>query len=85
VLVVFWGGFVPGPKEVTDAFWNACCAAVVATGLIGAVHRSDRCGTGSKLCKFPLCVLVCFGSEGCVCWFLGLVALQWLRGLGQLG
>jgi hypothetical protein len=24
-----------------------------------------------------------FGSV--VCWFLGLVALQWLRGLGQLG
>jgi hypothetical protein len=24
-------------------------------------------------------------SEGCVCWFLGLVALQWLRGLDQLG
>jgi hypothetical protein len=75
----FGGVFVPGPREVTEAFWNACCAAAVATGLTGAVHwsdrchrltgaghRSDRCSTGSKLCKFPLCVLVCFGSEGCL-------------------
>jgi hypothetical protein len=35
------------------------------TSLTGAGHRSDRCSTGSKPCKFPLCVLVCFGSEGC--------------------
>jgi hypothetical protein len=39
----FGGGFVPGSREVTEAFWNACCAAVVATGLTGSVHRSDRC------------------------------------------
>jgi hypothetical protein len=56
--------FVPGPREVTEALWNACCAAAVATGLTSAGHRSDRCSTGSKPCKFPLCVLVCFGSEG---------------------
>jgi hypothetical protein len=68
----FGGVFVPGPREVTEALWNACCAAVVATGLIGvtgltgAGHRSDRCSTDSKPCKFPLCVLVCFGSEGCL-------------------
>jgi hypothetical protein len=66
------GVFVPGPREVTEALWNVCCAAVVATGLTGAVnrsdrcHRSDRCSTGSKPCKFPLCVLVCFGLEGCL-------------------
>jgi hypothetical protein len=36
------------------------------TGLTGAGHRSDRCSTGSKPCKFPMCVLVCFGSEGCL-------------------
>jgi hypothetical protein len=79
VQVVFWGCFVPGPREVTEALWNNCCAAVVATGLTGTVHwsdrchgltgaghRSDRCSTGSKPCKFPLCVLVCFSSEGCL-------------------
>jgi hypothetical protein len=76
---VFWGCFVPRPREVTEAFWNACCAVAVATGLTGSVHRSDRChrsgwrrhrsdqcSTGSKPCKFPLCVLVCFGLEGCL-------------------
>jgi hypothetical protein len=35
-------------------------------GLTGAGHRSNRCSTCSKPCKFPLCVLVCFGSEGCL-------------------
>jgi hypothetical protein len=41
--VVFWGCFVPRPKEVTEVFWNACCVAAVATGLTGSVHQSDRC------------------------------------------
>jgi hypothetical protein len=85
----FEGVFVPGSREVIEALWNICCAAVVATGLTSSVHRSDRChrsercSTGSKPCKFPLCVLVSFGSEGCLL-FLGSVALQWLRGLDQL-
>jgi hypothetical protein len=43
VQVLFWGVFVPGPREVTEAFWNACCAAAIATGLTGSVNRSDRC------------------------------------------
>jgi hypothetical protein len=73
----FRGVFVPGPREVTEAVWNICCAAAVAIGLTGsfyrsdlchrsdgAGHRCDRCSTGSKMCKFPLCVLGCFGSEG---------------------
>jgi hypothetical protein len=34
--------FVPGPREVTEAFWNACRAAAVATGMTGSSHRSDR-------------------------------------------
>jgi hypothetical protein len=65
----FGSVFVSGPREVTKALWNTCCAAAVAIGLTGSVgagHRSDRCSTGSKSCKFPLCVLVSFGSEGCV-------------------
>jgi hypothetical protein len=40
VLGVF---FVPGPREVAEALCNTCCAAAVATGLTGTVHRSDRC------------------------------------------
>jgi hypothetical protein len=69
VLGVF---FFHGPREVAGALWNTCCAAAVATGLTGvtgltgAGHRSDRCSTGSKPCKFLLCVLVCFGLEGCL-------------------
>jgi hypothetical protein len=73
VQVVFWGVFIPGPREVTEALWNICCAAAVATGLTGLPtsltsvgHRSDRCSTGSKPCKFPLCMLVSSGSEGCL-------------------
>jgi hypothetical protein len=34
--------FDPGPKEVTEARWNICCAAIVATSLTGSVHRYDR-------------------------------------------
>jgi hypothetical protein len=55
-----------GPREVTEALWNIFCAAAVATGLTSSVHRSDRCSTASKPCKFLLCVLVSFGSEGCL-------------------
>jgi hypothetical protein len=68
----FGGVLVPGPREVTEALWNICCVAAAATGLTGvtgltgAGHQSDRCSTGCKPCKFPLCELVCFGSEGCL-------------------
>jgi hypothetical protein len=31
--------FVPGPREVTVASWNICCATIVGTSLTGAVHR----------------------------------------------
>jgi hypothetical protein len=34
--------FVPGPREVTEALCNTCCAAAIATDLTGFVHRSDR-------------------------------------------
>jgi hypothetical protein len=43
-----------------------CTGLTGVTGLTGAGHRSDRRSTGSKPCKFPLYVLVCFGSEGCL-------------------
>jgi hypothetical protein len=64
--VCFGSVFVPGPREVTEALWNICCAAAAATGLTGSAHRSDRRSTGSKPCKFPQCVLLCFDSEGCL-------------------
>jgi hypothetical protein len=38
----FGSVFVRGPREVTEAFWNTCCAAAVATSLTSAVHRSYR-------------------------------------------
>jgi hypothetical protein len=38
----FGGVLVPEPREVTEALWNICCAAAVATGLTGSIHRSDR-------------------------------------------
>jgi hypothetical protein len=43
----FGGVFVLGPREVTEALLNICCAAAVATGLTGSVHRSDRCRTSA--------------------------------------
>jgi hypothetical protein len=39
----FGGDFVLGPREVTEALWNICWVAAVATGLTGSVHRSDQC------------------------------------------
>jgi hypothetical protein len=50
---------------VVRLLWPLAWPAL-STGLTDAGHRSDRCSTGSKPCKFPLCVLVCFGPEGCL-------------------
>jgi hypothetical protein len=33
--------FVLGPREVTEALWNICCVAAVATGLTSSVHWYD--------------------------------------------
>jgi hypothetical protein len=63
----FGGVFVPGPRDVTEAFWNACCAAAVATGLTGSAHRSDQCSTGNKPCKFGCVDLANLGSESETC------------------
>jgi hypothetical protein len=50
-------------------------------GLTGGAHRPDRCRSVRIEFCVPLRSRVCeVGS-----WFLGPVALQWLRGLGQLG
>jgi hypothetical protein len=39
----FGSVFILGPREVTEALWNTCCAAAVATDLTDSFHRSDRC------------------------------------------
>jgi hypothetical protein len=55
--------------------------------LTGASHRSDRCSTDNRLCKFPRCVgSVCFGwlSGLWLCKFplcVGSVCFGWLSGL----
>jgi hypothetical protein len=50
------------------------------TGLTGGSHRPDRCRSVRLEFCVPLRSRVCEVES----WFLGLVALQWLRGLGQL-
>jgi hypothetical protein len=49
----------------------------LSTGLTGAAQAASR--ASSRYACW--CVL----AQRVVCWFLGLVAPQWLRGLGQLG
>jgi hypothetical protein len=50
-------------------------------GLTGGPHRSDRYWSVDSSFGVPLRSQVCEVWS----WFLGSVALQWLRGLGQLG
>jgi hypothetical protein len=45
----FEGVFVPKSREVNEALWNICCAAAVATGPTGSVHRSDRRNRSDRL------------------------------------
>jgi hypothetical protein len=66
---VFWWWFLFQGIGVTEASWNVSVRLLlppawpaVSTGLTGENHQSDRCGTDSKSCRFPLCVwCVCFG------------------------
>jgi hypothetical protein len=37
------------------------------------------------VCRLEVWCSAAFSGRKVVCWFLGLVALQWLRGHGQLG
>jgi hypothetical protein len=60
---------------------ESCSVSPAGTGLTGGAHRSDRCGSVDSRFGFPLR----FSGRKVVCWFLGPVALQWLRGLDQLG
>jgi hypothetical protein len=69
-----------GPIGV-ELFCGSRQVSPAGTGLIGGAHQPDRCRSVRLECCVPLRSQVCeVGS-----WFLGPVALQWLRGLGQLG
>jgi hypothetical protein len=48
------------------------------TGPTGGAHRSDRC----RLVRLEFCVPLRSRVCDVGSWLLGLVALQWLRGLG---
>jgi hypothetical protein len=64
-----------------ELFCGSCQVSPVGTSLTGGAHRRDRCRTVRLEFCVPLRSRVCeVGS-----WFQGPVALQWLRGLGQLG
>jgi hypothetical protein len=85
---VFWGflaetdltGVLHQPDRCGAILWKSP-GFTSRTGLTGAAHRSDRCWSVDSSFGVPLRSLVCeVGS-----WFLGSVALQWLRGLGRLG
>jgi hypothetical protein len=59
---------------------ESCLVSPAGTGLTGGAHRSDR-----WVCRLEVWCSAAFSGRKVVCWFLGPVALQWLRGLGQLG
>jgi hypothetical protein len=87
------------PVWCFEAFWlgpvrPVCCTGLTGvklfcgsrqvspagTGLTGGAHRPDRC----RSVRLEFCVPLRSRVREIVGWFLGLVALQWLRGLGQL-
>jgi hypothetical protein len=53
----------------------------VGTGLTGGAHQPDQC----RLVRLKSCVPLRSWVYEVESWFLGPVALLWLRGLGQLG
>jgi hypothetical protein len=62
-------------------FHGSSQVSLVGTGLTGGAHRPGRC----RSVRLEFCVSL--RSQVCEVgsWVLGPVALQWLRGLGQLG
>jgi hypothetical protein len=63
------------------AFCGSSQVLPAGTGLTGAAHQPDQCRSVVLELLVPLRSRVCVGG----CWFLGPAALQWLRGLSQLG
>jgi hypothetical protein len=64
-----------------EPFCGSCQISPGGTGLTGGAHRSDRCWLVDS--RFGVLLRSGVGKVGS--WFLGSVALQWLRGFGQLG
>jgi hypothetical protein len=64
-----------------ELFCGSRQISLAGTDLTSGAHRPDRCRSVRLECCVPLRSRVCeVGS-----WFLGLVALQWLCGLANLG
>jgi hypothetical protein len=81
----FWLGPV-SPVRCTgltgvELFCGGRQVSPACTGLTGGAHRPDRC----RSVRLEFCVPLRSRVGTVRCWFLGTVALQWLRGLGQLG
>jgi hypothetical protein len=78
-----WTGLTGVSHGLTGVklFCGSHQVSLAGTGLNDGAHRPDRCRSVRLECCVPLRSRVCeVGS-----WFLGQVAFQWMRGLGQLG
>jgi hypothetical protein len=64
-----------------ELFCGSRQVSPAGTGLTGGAHRPDRC----RSVRLEFCVSLRSRVFEVGSWFLGPVALQWLRGLGQLG
>jgi hypothetical protein len=62
-------------------FYGSSQVSPAGTGLTGGAHRPDRC----RSVRLEVGVLLCSLVREVGCLFLGPIALQLLRGLGQLG
>jgi hypothetical protein len=69
-----------GPTSIAAVLWKFP-GFTSRNGLTGGAHRPDRCKSVRLEVGVPLHSRV----REVGCWFLGPVALQWLRGFGQLG
>jgi hypothetical protein len=86
--LVFWGFLAEIGLTGVLHRYDRCGAFLWKSPSLTSRDRSDR------WCSLVWSVLVsglevwcsaAFSGQKVVCWFLGLVALQWLRGLGQFG
>jgi hypothetical protein len=78
---VFWGFLAETGLTGVEPFCGSRQVSPVGTGLTGGAHWSNWCWSVDSSFGVPLRSRVCEVGN----WFLGSIALQWLRGLGQLG